>query len=954
MSLPESGANLNPLLPGASPLVDPLFDSSIEESTSSATTPNTAASTSLLSNSPTDTLALAAATGPTEALTLLGPAGSPLLAPPSSDMSLLSYARTVNDPVIEFRKLANLNSSQDYLLNRLADFESAATAATLIRLFLDIDAYSRAARLTNTIANNNIDNLNQARDVLNTEVQTNKPDDQAAIDALNQAIQDYNNGVIDQDQYNEAVATYQAYFDGRNPTLTDAETTYNDQVDTYNQQVDALNAQIDENNKLATKLGLPLTPHIPYANHATNIQLPPAQTVPPATIPIDTVLDRPAPLGHLASIPPPPTNTTLMQTIYQPSQEAAMTSLAALQDIQDLNAAYILLINYYLAGKVPYLANAFINKNPVTAAGTAATAASGSSLNGMVLGLQSGGIERVLSLGQYKLDTLQTSRSIPPRVFDLINANTVNLLGKVGLFASLPATNILGEKLNLIPPESPVVGLSVGFGFLKGLVGAISSDGFKNDLQGFINNALSEAGLTGQGLIDTTNVLTSSTTMALLQIGLVQAALSLQSPGLVSQFLANVEGLPEGAAVLASSSNGTQLNDVIQNPLSLAQISSSVAARFGGGIDEATISKALGNVLAESNTNNPSVLAGPLSQEFQQQGLSTQQADVLSQLAVAELTGSANLPFLQAALGGGLDVANLPIGSLTSQLNGGENGTVVEQAVRNSLNQVTSPSAFQLSLENELQKAGITPEKAGTISRAITLGLAEASFKAAFDSNMLNQELLAISLEQTLKNKLKAGIGAIVSEIVLKRHDINSLQELRKAISDELQQRGLAASDSSIVSNSVIIDLRNSGQNPLEALGLGTVLGPQALREKIFTRISGMASPDLGSDVSKELASNYTLALLGVRTEGELTDKEAALPASVLSLFNRQIAELKSENQNELLNKWSASLRDLTNPTLELVHLLSRVQEPAKVLLSTAVPQMGNQQIKLPISSIMG
>lgn len=947
MSLPESGPNLNPLPPGASPLVDPLFDSSVEGSSAAAppSSPSVFSSADTLSSS---------VSGPGEPLVLIGPAGSPLIAPPAADMSLIKYARTVNNPVLEFQSISRKDESQDYLLNRLADFERSAASATLIRLFLDISDYAREAKLINIEANNNINDINSARDDLNTEVQTNKPSDQAAIDDLNQAIQDYNTGAITQAQYNTAVATYNAYFDGRNPDLTDAETTYNNQVDQYNNQVDAINDDIDKLNELALKLGLPTTPHISHENHATNIQLPAAQTSPPATVPISTLPSRPAPIGHLSNIPAPPSNTSLLLTIYQPAVDTTMAPLLSLQDIQDLNAAYIVLVRYYLAGKAPYLANAFIDKNPATFAGTGPTAASGSSINGMVLGLQSGIIERVLSLGNYKLQSLQNSRPETPRVYGLIHSNSVNLLGLAGLFASLPATNILGAKLGLIPPESPAVGVSVGFGFLKGLVGAISNDGFKNDLQGFINSALSEAGLTGQGLIDSTKVLTSTTTLALLQIGLVQAALSLESPGLVSQFLANVQGLPEGAAALASSSSGTQLSDVIQNPISLAQISASVAARFGGGVQEATITRALGNVLAESNANNPSALLGPLSLEFQQQGLSTQQADVLSQLAVAELTGSASLPFLQAALGGGLDIANLPIGTLTSQLNGGENGTVVEQAVRSTLTKATSSADFQLILENELQNGGVASEKVGTIARAITLGLAEAAFRGAFKANLLNRELLQISLEQTLRNKLETGVAAVISNQVLKRNDINNLTDLRKAISDELQQRGIASSDSSIISNSAIIDLRNSGQNPLDALGLGTVLGPQALRERIFTRISGIASPDLGTDASKELASNYTLALMGLRTEGELTDKEAALPASALSLFNREIQELKSLNQTDLLNKWASSLRDLTNPSLDLVHFLSRVKEPATVLLSTAIPQMGNQQIKLPVSSIMG
>jgi len=952
MSLPESGPNMNSLPPGATPLVDPYFDSSVESAVEPTETATSSSSASFTATPIADTTSSALVSGSTSlSLELIGSSGGPLLPKPSTGLSLIAYARVVKDAILEFQTQAKETEVLDYLQNRLMNVESASVALQLIRLFLDIADYSNTAKDVNSGANADIRDINDASVSLNLTIQSGRPGDLAAIAALNQAIDDYNNGVIDQTQYNAAVDAYTSYFDGRNPDIAQGEADYNNAVDIYNLAVAARNAEIDKANATAAALGLPLLPQIPTLSHI-NVQLPIATQSPPAQIPVTSVAVPPGSVAPVPPVAPAPSQTTLLATYYAPVVDQAMPAVLALNDILALNASYLQVVRFYLAGRAPYLVNSYIEKNPASFAGTSTEASGGSSLTAMVLGLSSPNLERVLSLGNYTLQSLQEKLPNSPRVFDSIVLNSVRLLGSVGLFSSLPATNILAEKLGLIPSESPAVGISVGFGFLKNLTSTISSDSFKNDLQGFIVSSLSDAGLSEQGITDTAKVLTSTTTLALLQIGLVQAAISLEAPGLISQFLGNVAGLPEGAVQLASGSRGSSNSDILQDTLSRSLISSAVAARFGGGVNSSSVNEALVNVLAKADVNDPNALTQATSQEFQDQGLSTEQADVLAQLAVAELTGSASLPYLSAALGAGLSTANLPIATLTENLNLGEDTTTVANAATRSLNKANNATDFQLTLAADLAKSGIEAQTASLIARDVTLGLAQASFTNALQQGSLDQELLATSIFQTLKNKLTTAIASLISERALERVNINSVAELRKVISEELQSRGIASSEANSVSNSVIIDLRHTGQNPLTSLGLDNVLGPQALAEKLNAHIAGSVAADLGPSSAQRLASNYTLALLGVTTESHLVDQEASVPTSALSLFSKQIQELQSLGQDSIVKEWASNLRDLTNPTLELAHFLSRVKEPANVLLSTAIPDLGMQQTSRPIDSM--
>lgn len=955
MSVPESGSNLNALPPGATPLVDPFFDSSLESSAPASSSATTSASTAAAADVvATDTQISAAITGSTDlSLELIGPSGGPLLPTPASGLSLMAYAKIVKTAILEFQTQEKQNEARDYLQNSLLNLESAAVAQQLIALYYNISQYAQIGKTTDAGANSDILDINDNGTQLTNTIQSGRTADLAAIDTFNQAVQDYNNGVIDQTQFNAAVDAYNTYFNGRNPAIALDETTYNNSVDLYNAQLPVRNAEIDKANAIATALGLPLLPYLTPLSHV-NVQLPTATSSPPAQIPVSQLTTPPGSVPIIPSVPLPPTQSALLATYYTPVVDTAMPALLALQSQLDLNAAYLDVVRNFLTGKVPYLVNSYIQKNPASFAGTSSVAAGGSSLTAMVLGLQAPNLERVLSLGKYNLQTLPETIPNSPQVYDTLFVNSVRLLGNVGLFSSLPATNILAEKLGLIPSESPAVGISVGFGFLKNLTSTISSDSFKNDLQGFIVSSLSDTGLSGQGLIDTAKVLTSTTTLALLQIGLVQAALSLGAPGLISQFLGNVTGIPDGAVQLASTTKGTLTSDILQDTLSRSLISSAVAARFGAGVDASSVNQALGSVLNQPNVNvnDPNALTSALSQEFQQQGLSTQQSDVLSKLAVAELTGSANLPYLSAALGAGVSTSDLPIATLTANLSQGVNPSTVTNAATQSLKTAKDSTDYQLTLADKLVKAGVGQQTADLIARDVTLGLAQASFANAVQQGLLNKELLDTSIFQTLKNKLTTAIASLVSERALDKVQLNSVAELRKAISEELQARGIASSEANSVSNSVIIDLRHTGQNPLTSLGLDQVLGPQALAEKLNAHISGAVASDLGPSSTKKLASSYTLALLGVTTEARLVNQEAEVPASALSLFSKQIQELQSLGKDALVKEWASNLRDLTNPTLELAHLLSRIKEPASVLLSSAVPELGMQQTTRPIDSM--
>ncbi|WP_284452533.1 hypothetical protein [Parachlamydia acanthamoebae] len=955
MSIPGSDANLNPL---KSPITDPYYDSTIQPSTNTSVTVSSSTQTLI------DSLSSSSADAATQSsnLVLVGPSGSPLLPTPSTHVNYGDFLQLIQSVTDTLKQTNYQNQAQDYLMDKDMYLENALAAQYLIQLYATLVAFSSQIQSLVGQENDAVASLNAARAQLNNTIQSGRAEDVAQINAMNAATTAYLNGGSLQD-YNTAVATYNNYITTRNVELSAAQTTYNSAVDTYNAQVSQNNAQLAQLNVEAAKLGITLT----LSNQSTvgyaYPTLPGVVTNPPSYV--DTPTDG---LPMLPSITNTDNQSSILTTYYQPVVAALLPLIQNSVAQMNLNNAYLDLQYYYLAGRAPNLPNAYIQQAVQSATGNSSTAVSaGSSLATLgSLAQSNSSIGRVLSDGLYKLTTLQDSQPLSPRLYDELVLNTVQLLGQVSAYASLPATSSLAQQAGLIPPESPAVGLSVGYGVLKGVVGSISGESYKTALGGLISANASEAGLSEQGIAQAQRVLTATTNLAILQIALVQAAVALQSPGLVSQFLSNLENLPNNSVLLASSSNGSQTNDVLQNAVSRSLLSSALAAeaaKQGLEVNAQAINNALANAQNQlnANVNNPNTLQNALSQEFQQAGLSSAQANALAALTVAELGGSANLPFLNGVFSGVIDSANLPISTLAANIGvGNVSSGIIEQAIQSSLAKASSPDSFQLALNTALTQAGLTSDTAASVSRNLTVALAQSAFTQALGSNLVNLNLLQASVAQSLQNQnastttdnAATQANAAVTAAVGHGPRAGSVADLKNILAQELINQGIAEEQAKAIAQSAIVDYANPEANPLESGSLTRTLQPQELAQQVFSRVFGLAS-DLGPSSAQKLASNYTLALLGLSTQGELTDREQAQPAaSVLSLFKQQLQELSSAGQLEIFKQWVSQMRDLTNPNLELAQFLSQIKEPATVLLSTAIPSTGMQQLKRPIDSL--
>ncbi|MBS4168091.1 hypothetical protein [Parachlamydia sp. AcF125] len=940
MPVTGSDANLDPL---SSPLVDPYYDSTIQPSTTTSKKVSSSTDTLL------DTLSSAAATTQSSSLVLVGPSGSPLLPTPSSHVALSTYTETIQAALREFKEAVQLAETQDYLQDKDRYLENAATAQALLALYKTLVVFSRAIQSLVNQENDTIADLNAAAAQLNSVIQAGRAEDANQINLMNQATAAYQAGGSAKD-YNAAVAAYNSYLETRNAQLASAQSTYNAAVDTYNARVAQNNAQLADLNAQAAALGITLSLKDQSTTSYVSAEMP-TVTNPPSYLSLPT-----SGVAMLPSITNADTESSILTTYYQPAVTAALTLITTSNHQMDLNQAYLELQYYYLAGTEPYLPNAYIQQNRENLTGNSTTSSAGSALTVLGSSTQtSPSTARVLSDALYKSATLQDSQPLSPNLYDQLVLNTIQLLGQVSTYASLPATNALAQSKGLIPPTSPAVGLSVGYGIVQQVVSSLSSEAYKTALGGLISANGSEAGISDQGIAQAQRVLTATTNLAILQIALVQAAMSMQSPGLVSQFLSNLENLPANSALLASSSKGTLASDLLQDPLSLSLLSSAIAANSSeANVNVQTVSTALSNVQNQGvNVNNSSALQQALIQEFQKAGLSSQQAEDLAALTLAELSGSANLPFLNGVLSGAIASANLPISTLAANLNSGVNQGTIEQAVQSALAKASGPDSFQIALNTALGQAGFSSETAASLSRTLTIALAESAFTEALSANLVNLNLLQASLAQGLQTEnADTQASQAITAAIHGGRSLRSVSDLQNALQEELVNQGISQEEAQAAAQAAIVDYLNPEDNPLESGSLGEALQPQALAQQVFSRVFGLASPDLGSSSAQKLAANYTLALLGLSTVGELTEQESQSATSLLSLFKEQLGALSSEGQSAILAEWASQMRDLTNPNLELAQFLSQIKQPATVLLSTAIPSMGMQQLERPIDSL--
>ena len=271
-------------------------------------------------------------------------------------------------PLDELRSILNQNEIADSAANKkmTANLVDQGNAfLTIYNTIRDIALNEIQLKETQT---QQINDFNQAADTYNNQVQATMPyyvgsesSDDYMTDQMNQAISDYNNGAIDDAQFNTIATNYNAYVNSRNVTLAPLVADYNNAFATFNSEVAANNANIDAQNKIRAQYGVPAIPTQDSATVSAFVM--PTQSPAPLTIPVASIPDRPVPVD-MTPVPPASTPSDLIKQYFVPFQKNQLASLTLSERSRDLVEAFQDYIKFVLKGRNATVPNAFIDKKP--------------------------------------------------------------------------------------------------------------------------------------------------------------------------------------------------------------------------------------------------------------------------------------------------------------------------------------------------------------------------------------------------------------------------------------------------------------------------------------------------------------------------------------------------------------------------------------------------------------
>ena len=426
-------------------------------------------------------------------------ASVPILDPPT----LSAFIRSVI-PVLDQhssqqykQELDNINATRNMHLN------SVLTSEGLLIIFNQLNAMGTQQQNATKKLNQAITQLNNKINTINDDIATTESPpgaDQAATQAMNDAIEAYNNGTISTDDFNTAVADYEAYIQARNTTLTPLINQLNNAIDQYNVAVAQYNTSLLEINSLRESYGFSALPdQIPLAHYPLMIDqdgIPPLSppSLPPDNPTIPLLTDR-TPEATLSLLPLPPSNTTLIQQIFVPLVDSQVALSTSFTDFLTMLINHRDFVNFFLKGRIKGQPNSFVEPLPqplFSLSSGAASTLSGVSLSSMATGLDNPHLAGILSnaiFAQAVKDAGATEAEVP-LILNSLNLYQFRLLTLVGLNAGNQSTRLLADKLPFIDVGSSPVAVSLGNSFANQIARLIADDRTGEAIRGFIHQTL--------------------------------------------------------------------------------------------------------------------------------------------------------------------------------------------------------------------------------------------------------------------------------------------------------------------------------------------------------------------------------------------------------------------------------------------------------------------------------
>lgn len=634
---------------------------------------------------------------------LAAAANNPILNPTS--LSIIEFAKLIGSKLLDLKNTQNDNQLADDLSLRSMHINAFLSADALTEIF------NKATRLA-TDQKQAIDDLNDAKQNLNQVLANYNQqiqEDQNQTDIMNQAIQDYNNGVIDEATFNGIANNYNNYVSSRAATLGPLLDQVNAAITAYNDAVTQYNSAIADINATRVQFGLAALPFQPSRDPIGGM---PYQGPPPTPGQVPFLPNRVQ--NGVTLTPPAETQAELVDLLFTPAYEGAVPPAAAFADILQLIKQFRDFIKFFLTGKIITEPDTYIEKLPAVFFSQSAGGAdsiSGVAMGSYVIGLDNRALERIFSNSIYEAATREEDQSLPPQLVDQIKFYGLKLLALTGLTAGSTALGLLADKLPFINVEGSPRAVALGLAFANQISRHISEGQTKEAVDRFIKQNL--PGLTDAEAAKLSDTLTAQLNLSLLQFSTTQVAQSLGFSTLTTGVTANVQGLPTQDAILQAG-GPLSFRDALENPVSSAYLKNTLAEQI---VADVKLSRDVANQIANDSINSAIAKQSLSEDQFK--------ADLQNELAARGIANPGPLAesagnYVNAEAGSQnlLDVAVNPIlltnTGLLASLNGaGINAAVSAQIVNSILDNIlSSQRELRDRIAEELKVQGIQEREA--------------------------------------------------------------------------------------------------------------------------------------------------------------------------------------------------------------------------------------------------
>ncbi len=840
----------------------------------------------------------------------------PLPLPQGDNLTILAYNQILD--IVKRQAQQNQYAYMQQIVTMSLNQLAAHVQPTFTEILNAIKDQNALGPPTVNQVNGHLTTINRNISDLNNQIGTDTHADQYEVDRMNKAIQDYNNGVITQTEFNNDVANYNDFIQTRNNDVDTHAASFNDKVDGNNQLITSDNQYMATQNEERTLANFPPYPQNATLNTYTPVHMGPP--IDPNNPPASVSMPAPSPVVQQYTLLPPPVSQGSNFFGFDTLIFIEFQIFAELKQQQNLQFNTFDNLVFRTRGQQVNVPSSYIREQPPSFVKGSGNALSSQSSTGDSAVMMS--VLQTLFRSKAKKQTYESLRRVTKR----LNGLGLTLLSQSGLAAALPTLSLLNVQGKGLPPASAALSTALVAFIAKQISGLVKSDALLPTIKQLVANEASLGNLSEADQSKLIDALGASLNLSLLVDVLTAGALSLGLPGFLPQLLGN-SGSPLFDEAIFSTTNKSHLDEILNNPISIIFLKAALANQLGPN-SEAIVNNVLNAILEGVIPATPEQLSKAVEQALIKAGISPEDASAAGKVAAAFIENEKNFPLINSTFN--KNVLNNVLNPLASSLNLSEAN---KQSVNNALTKASAD--LQHSVEREfldkfvkaLQEENFSAEDANAIAQKALEFIETGNISAAFKSDQVRKDILNNSLIKHLNANGVQNADTVASNAInaVLAETFANEAEFRQGLDKALQNQGVAVALSSILSQEGVIRLSQQKDALLSSLP-DQKLSLSAFREQLTQKIVDQLSPEVGAKMSSAIAALFVNSVAGQEKEDQLN------PTSLIKLVRDEVKKLETLTNVRFDEKVQKAFQNIIKPSYDFASFIQSVLDPGKSL----------------------